>query len=303
MGSSLKPLSLINLLIPDKEIDLSEMMGIRFFFALKPAFLITYYLGSISLFGICLWLYYGSLREKTLVILLITGALVVALGGYTPVYPILFHYVPMVAAFRYTEKFFFIVYALLVFVTIKGLGNITNSEDSRRKVFFLIVGSVCLVWLTLYLAAQFDPDFVAQLVTAQSGLVPSSVAHINAVAAVVANIERQMLLSFGVGLLLCSLKLKRLPVPLAGTLLVCLVYADLTSVHKGFLFPARPGDATDELGIAALQKSGNSRLFYYPSDKNLHPSSFHVSARPSFEKTLAVWFQNLLPNVGVMHGS
>jgi hypothetical protein len=302
MGSSLKPLSLINLLIPDKEIDLSEMMGIRYFFAVKPSFLITHYLGSISLFGICLWLYYGSLREKTLVISLITGVLVVALGSYTPVYPILFDYVPMVAAFRYTEKFFFIVYALLVFITVKGLGNIANSETSRTKVFFLIVGTICLVWFTLYLAAQSNPDFLGQLVAAQSGLIPSSVAHVNAVAAVVANVERQMLLSFAVGLLLCSLKLRKLSVPLAGTLLVGLVYADLTSVHKGFLFPSRPAMTTNELGIAAVQGTRNSRLFYYPSDKNLHPSSFHVNAWPSFEKTLSVWFQNLLPNVGVMHG-
>jgi Bacterial membrane protein YfhO len=302
MGASLNPLSLINLLIPDKEIDLSEMMGIRFFFAQKPSFLITHYLGGVSLFGICLWLYYGSLREKILLFLLITGTLVVALGGYTPVYPILFHYVPMVATFRYTEKFFFIIYVLLVFVTVKGLGNITSSEDSRRKGFFLIVGAVCLGWLALYLVAQSNPDFLGQLVAAQSGLMSSSVAHANALAAVVANIERQMLLSFGVGLLLCSLKLKRLPVPLAGTLLVCLVYADLASVHKGFLFPSRPGTATDELGIAAVQGTRNSRLFYYPSDKDLHPNSLYVTARPSFDKTLSVWFQNLLPNVGVMHG-
>jgi hypothetical protein len=166
----------------------------------------------------------------------------------------------------------------------------------------LIVGAVCLGWLILYLVAQSNPHFLGQLVTAQSGLVSSSVAHVNALAAVVANIERQMLLSFGVGLLLCSLKLKRLPVPVAGTLLVCLVYADLASVHKSFLFPSRPGIATDELGIAAVQGTINSRLFYYPSDKDLHPSSLYVTARPSFDKTLSVWFQNLLPNVGVMRG-
>jgi hypothetical protein len=76
---------------------------------------------------------------------------------------------------------------------------------------------------------------------------------------------------------------------------------DLMAVNKGFLFPSRPGVLTDKIGIASVEETRNSRFFYYPSGKNLHPSSFHLSVRPRFETTLSLWFQNLVPNVGRFH--
>ena len=61
---SLKPASLLNLFFLDKEIDLTTSKGIRLFFGREAPFFVSYYLGAISAFGISLWLYFSSLREK-----------------------------------------------------------------------------------------------------------------------------------------------------------------------------------------------------------------------------------------------
>jgi hypothetical protein len=44
------------------------------------------------------------------------------------------------------------------------------------------------------------------------------------------------------------------------------------------------------------------RLFYYRTGGNLHPSSLTVLGWPSFPKAVALSFENLLPNAGVLYG-
>ena len=60
----LRPMSLLNLFFLDKEIDPTTSKGVRLFFGREAPFLLSYYLGAISAFGVSLWLYFSSLREK-----------------------------------------------------------------------------------------------------------------------------------------------------------------------------------------------------------------------------------------------
>ena len=103
---SLKPASLLNLFFLDKEIDFTTSKGIRLFFGREVPFFVSYYLGAISAFGISLWLYFSSLREKITLLSLVAASLIVALGSYTPIYPFLFRHVPFLGAFRFPEKVF-----------------------------------------------------------------------------------------------------------------------------------------------------------------------------------------------------
>lgn len=299
---SLKPVNLLNLFFLDKEVESDAPGGVRFFFARQASFYISYYLGAISVFGICLWLFYGSMRERIIVTLLVAVSLVVTLGGSTPIYPFLFRHLPMLSAIRFPEKFFFFTYTVLFFVTMRGLKDFLLAQEKNVKTPFLIFGSVCLIWLGVYFIFRFNADLIADFISARIGPSPPASVDAKTIASVLANIERQVILSAGMVVLLCLAKTKLIRPLLFSTLLVSTVYVDLTWAHRSFLFPLHPDFVFKSPRILSSAETGGSRLFYYPSTQNLHPSSFSVPGRPSFGNMTALPFQNLLPNAGVLYG-
>ncbi|HXK30850.1 MAG TPA: hypothetical protein VJ646_21600, partial [Candidatus Binatia bacterium] len=118
---SLNPLSLLNLFFLDKEIDATIANGTRYFFDRAPSFLISYYVGAIAIFGVCIGFFVGSVRERLALSGAIILSLLVALGKHTPIYPFLFQHFPLVSAVRFPEKFFFITYALIFYASMRGL--------------------------------------------------------------------------------------------------------------------------------------------------------------------------------------
>jgi hypothetical protein len=81
-----------------------------------------------------------------------------------------------------------------------------------------------------------------------------------------------------------------------------MVLFDLSGVHKPMLFPLDPAAVTNTNRILSSANTESGRLFYYPTGRNLHPSSLTVIGWPSFAKAVALSFENLLPNAGVLHG-
>src|SRR4029077_7220253 len=143
---SLKPISLLNLVFLDKEIDFQNPMGLRLFFARETPFFVSYYLGGICVFGISLWVCFSSLREKITVLSLILVSLIFALGIYTPVYPFLLQHTHFLGAFRFPEKFFFPVYAILLYMTLEGLNRLLQDGKTFRKPF-IALAIVGVVWV------------------------------------------------------------------------------------------------------------------------------------------------------------
>src|SRR5205823_4483969 len=78
---SLKPMSLLNLVFLDKEIDLKNPVGLRLFFAREAPFFVSYYLGAICIFGVSLWVCFSSIREKIILLSLVTLSLTCGVGG------------------------------------------------------------------------------------------------------------------------------------------------------------------------------------------------------------------------------
>src|SRR5262249_39591362 len=138
----------------------------RLFFAKEAAFFISYYLGTISLFGICLWFCRSSGREKVAVGTPLLLSLLLAFGSHTPVYPFLFTHVQIVSIVRFPEKFFFLTYVLLLFAAIKGLGNFLLHRNRSIKVPSVILTSICVVWVGLYLYLRLNPDVLASFISA-----------------------------------------------------------------------------------------------------------------------------------------
>ena len=299
---SLKPASLLNLFFLDKEIDFTTSKGIRLFFGSEVPFLVSYYLGAISVFGISLWLYFSSLREKVALLSLIAASLIVALGSYTPIYPFLFRHVLFLGAFRFPEKFFFFTYVLLQYMALKGLGDLLLHDEGGVKGPFVAVGVVGVVWVALSIFFNFNLDLLARLIAAQNRNPLSPADHAKMVAATVSNLDRQVVLSLGFLLLIVLAKTKAIRLPLFGVLIVSAVFVDLAWAHKGFLFPLDPGFVYGNQLVPKTRETEPNRFFYFPSGRDLHPSSVTVLGRPTLREAIAVSFKNLLPNAGLLYG-
>jgi Bacterial membrane protein YfhO len=299
---SLRPANLLNLFFLDKEIDLTSSKGMRLFFGRDAPFFVSYYLGAISFFGLSLWLHFASWREKVTLLSLVAASLIAALGSYTPIYPFLFSHIPLLGALRFPEKFFFFTYVLLLYAVVRGLGDLLVVDESGIRGPFIILFAVCGVWVGLYVFSSFNLDLLARLVTAQSGNSVLSLDPAKTVAAVMANLERQMVLSLGLILLMVVAKTKTIRPSLFGGLMISAVFFDLAWVHKDFLFPLQPGFVYGSEPILKTRETDHNRFFYLPSVRDLHPSSVTVLGRPTLKESITLSYKNLLPNAGLLSG-
>ena len=297
---SLNPSSLLNLFFLDKEIDPAISIGIRLFFTREVPLLASNYLGAISLFGISLWAYYGTRREKTYLTALALGSLTMALGSNALIYPFLFRHVPFFSAIRFPEKFFFFTYALVFFMTMRGLKGLLLDQAKLGKVPVIILASICLGWLGLYLSLGSHSEIVSDFIAANTSIPPLSDIHARATVSVLANLQRQVILSLALFFLLILAKVDKIRPLLFSILLVAIVYVDLAWAHRGFLFPVHPDRVYGNRPVLQAAETNMTRFFYYPSARDLHPAVFSVLGRPTFDQSVALSFQNYLPNVGVL---
>jgi len=299
---SLNPVNLLNILFLDRECDLGATPGVRYLLAKESPFFITYYMGIVSFVGVFLYFYYCSWREKLITSGLILGSLILALGSWTPVYPYLLRHIPWLSAFRFPEKFFFLSYAGLLFIALRGLANAFDHDDGRIKPTAIILGGVCLFWIGVYGAVLFESEAVANFIADQSEQSAASATTASTIVSLLSNLERQILLIIATSFLILLTQAKKLQSSLVKALLVVVVFVDLAAANKGFLFALDPEAIVKSAGENIHQSSGSTRTFYYPSRSNLHPSSLLIKGRPTYPEAVALWFRNLLPNAGIFYG-
>ena len=298
---SLNPISLISLFAPDKETDSSLSVGVRLFFAQDVPFLLSHYLGVLSLLGLSAWGYFSSWKERVFVLTLIFGSLALAFGNFTPVYRFVYEQIPPLRIIRFPEKYFFITYGFLIYVVMKGLADLHRLKGPEQKfpvfvLFVLLMGS-----LTVYALCRLHPDILSRVMVYLSGG-KATAGSAATVASVIFNLERQI--GITVALLLvffCASKLLLKP-PLKPVLLVLIVILDLGTAHKPLLFLLDTNIVTKSDRILPNSDAEDGRLFYYRTGSNLHPSSVTVLGRPSFSKAVALSLENLLPNAGALFG-
>ncbi|MDH3445710.1 MAG: hypothetical protein OEN50_17420, partial [Deltaproteobacteria bacterium] len=237
---SLNPLNFLNLFLLDKEFDPGSGTGLRFLLAKGSSFFITYYMGSVSFLGMFLWGFYSSWREKWLAGGLAVGFLILALGDNTPVYPFFLQQISWVSAFRFPEKLFFLTHAVLLFITIKGLGYVFVHDESRARQSVILLTAVCLLWITVYVAVLFNADVVGDKIALLTRPDSSSSASATPVALLLTNLERQVLFTVAISLLVYLTGIKKLRSSLLKVLLVGVVFVDLASANRGFLFSVHP---------------------------------------------------------------
>lgn len=299
---SLHPLSLVNIFFLDKEVDLETGHGIRLFLISDIPFLASHYMGSISLFGISFWFLYSSLKAKAVLLSLIVISLLLAMGGYTPLYPFLYRHLSFMSFFRFPEKFFFLSHAFLLFVVLKGLFYFFETESLNFRRPLLILCSVLFLFLFGYLFLRFERGFLLHFIAWALGTTVSS-SVLAASSAVLVSMERQLVLGFGILLLFFFRGARLLRPSIFNFLLVITVFIDLHSAHQPYQYLLDPHFIDKGQRVIAAPDSEPSRLFYYPGDGNLHPSYYTLIKPPSsFAELHHVVFSNLVPHTGLLHG-
>ena len=293
---SLSPVSLVNLFILDKEVDRSLFNGVRLFFGRDIPFLVSLYMGQLCVFGLCSWFSHARRFEKLVLSSLVLLGLALALGKHSLIYSLLLAYVPLFSLFRFPEKFVFLVYPLLIIITLRGFHAYVTSEDGNHKKSLRLFCAIVVSLTIIYCVCLLRLDYFFTLMHWADLVRPASIEDI--LPSLLFSLERQILLSLALLLVLFLYKRRTLGPPVFRMLIVALVFIDLTSAHRQFQFLVRPGLVTDNPKIISNSDSERYRLFSgLPS---LHPSVFTMRDRAFPEVAEAVW-SSLVPNIGVFY--
>lgn len=297
---SLNPISLLGLIAPDKEADSSLPLGVRLFFARDVPFLLSHYLGVLSLLAICAWGYFASRRERLVVGAMTLGSLILAFGNFTPIYRFLFEQVPLFRVIRFPEKFFFITFTLLCYVVVQGLIALHRTENSARKFPVALLLSFLAGLASVYAYSRLYPERLSALLIHLSSGQAAEGTGATTVASIYIALERQIGITLALVLVyFCALKTVVKP-GLHHFFLILVVFVDLGTAHKPLQFLLDPAIVTKSHRVLPDAARDNGRLFYYPTGGSLHPSSLTVTGWPSYPNAVALSFENLLPNAGVL---
>jgi hypothetical protein len=293
---SLNPVSIVNFFILDKEVDRSLFNGVRLFFGRDIPFLVSLYMGQLCIFGLCSWFSHARRFEKLVLSSLVLLGLALALGKHSLIYSFLLAYVPLFSLFRFPEKFVFLVYPLLIIITLRGFHAFVTSEDGTHKKSLRLFCAIVVSLTTIYCACLLRPDYFFALLHWADLVKPASIEEI--LPSLLFSLERQILLSVALLLILFLYQRRTLGPPVFRMLIVSLVFIDLTSAHRQFQFLVRPGLVTDNTKIVST--SGSQRYRLFSGLPNLHPSVFTMRDRAFPEVAEAVW-SSLVPNIGVFY--
>jgi hypothetical protein len=296
---SLNPTSLIGLLLPDKEVDYSLPVGVRLFFARDIPLLLSHYLGVLALLGISAWAYFSSCKKRLMLLAVVFASLTLAFGSFTPVYAFLFEQIPLFRIVRFPEKFFFITYGLLLYAVVKGLVALHQHQRSETKFPILCLVALLLGLATAYSLGRLYPEMLSRWL---SYLARGQAASPPTLASLLFGLERQMGVTVALLLIYFCVAKGLFRACLQHTMLILIVFFDVGTAHKPLQFLLDTAIVTNIDKVLPNADNEDGRVFYYTAGLNLHPSSLTVIGRPSFPKAVALSFENLLPNAGVLYG-
>ena len=297
---SLQPSSLIGLLLPTLEADASLTVGIRLLFAHGVPFLLSHYIGVIGIFGLCGWFRAAPMKERAVVLAALAGSLLFAFGSYTPVYPFLYDWVPVLRVMRFPEKYYYLTFALLVVTIVRGLRHIDENKNSHA--WWAIATAISAASLIAYVTFRSRPQLLAEFLLPRISGTTSLETDPRTIAAILVILEKQIAISLTFALVFGLSRLDVLRPALAGSLLVLAVFFDLSSATKPLHFVRAENVVNSAARILETPPADHSRLFYYPPGDNVHPSFMRVAGNPTYEKATEIALNNLLPNAGMLYG-
>jgi hypothetical protein len=257
-------------------------------------------MGVVALPGIILWLVNASLRERLVLLGLLITALILAMGHYTPVFALLFQYLPLIKLFRFPEKFLFLTFALTLYIVLRGLSYLHQSDESFPRGFFLGLLTPVFLGSIIYLLFRVERGSLVQFINQVGITTPRINDILESSAVILIHLERQIALTVGIFVVLFLWKKGKLRSALSYSLLVALVFFDLSSAHQPYQFQLDPAFVYERSKIIPAPDPKPNRLFYLSRLSNIHPDFYILNDGPFADKVSSV-HENLIPNTGVYH--
>jgi hypothetical protein len=302
MDWSLNPSNLFNLFFLDKEVDTTVLPGMRLFFLSRASLFVSYYLGAVALFGIGFWALRSSAKERCITSALLAITVLLAFGQYTPIYPFILRWVPILSLVRFPEKFFFLSYGILWFVVIKGIFIFLEDRVNTQKGDIAVLVGIPGVLSLFYLLLRLNTGLLSQFMALKAKALSIPYSTITAAASMLVSVERQLFLSLALLILFFAAKRRLTRAVLVHFLLIAVVFIDLNTAHRDYQYLVDPGFVYQGKRVISKPADDLSRVFYYPAGETLHPAEYSILAHPSFEGAISLVYANLLPNSGVFSG-
>ncbi len=298
---SLEPLRLINVFFLDKEVNLDSIGGLSLFFNQQVPLIISLYMGALVLPGLSLWFATSGARERAILLCLVTVSVVFAMGNHTPVFSLLYQYVPFLGILRFPEKFYFVTSAFLLFMMLRGVHRFVELHWSRQSFLIAALSVPPIALLLPYLWFRFDSEPLIRFIAHAKQSATVNLSTIAASSGVLVQLERLIVLVIGLSSLLLLWKMGKLGWRVFAALLIAVTLFDLSSAHRPYLFPLNPAFTSETPEVIHQPDSEPFRLFYNHNLSYLHPNYFTLSPR-SFAQATAAVYKNLIPNTGLFYG-
>ena len=299
---SLRPSQLLNLFFLDREVVAERLNAMEILFEPTLPFFVSYYMGAFALIGLCLWFYYSSWQEKGVLLAFVIMSLILAFGEHTPLYAVLFRYVPGMSLFRFPEKLFFLTYVALIFAVLRGMRAFIECAPSTPRPPILIVSSICVVAVGLYIVLRIDASLLGRFISKVTNAPFLSDSTFLKASLALFSMERQIALIVAIVALLVLRARNMMRVYLFKVLVVGVVFFDLYSAHESYQHLLNPSFIHENVKILPRPDPEPHRIFYYPGPLNLHPSHYSLLKKQSFAQFNSLAFSNLIPNTGIFYG-
>ncbi len=301
---SLHPGSLLNLVFLDKEVDVTSFYRFQTFFTNPTRFFISLYMGALFPFGLWAWVLTEDKKKKAVLLAGVSLSLLLSMGSYTPVYRLFYDYFPLVFLSRFPEKFFFITFVFLLYVTLRGLA-VLFLGPREPGLFGILIGPAVLfgIFFGLYLFFRSSRESLLQLIGFLKGISPDLPLTREISLGILLHLERQIALLLALGVLYFLWRRGRVQKSLMQILMVAITFFDLYSAHKSYLF------LTDENvlrqkppAINLLKEFPDYRVFFISPQSPIHPviALFPKAKSPADQSTFS--FFSLRPNTGILWG-
>jgi hypothetical protein len=225
-----------------------------------------------------------------------------AFGEHTPLYAVLFRYVPGFSLFRFPEKFFFLTYAALIFAVLRGMRAFIQYAPSTPRVPLLICSSICIALVSLCVALRVDAALLGRFISNVTNAPFLSDSTFLKASLALFSMERQIALIVTIVALLVLRARNMIRLYLFKVLIVAVVFFDLYSAHESYQHLLNPSFIHKNVKILPSPDPEPHRIFYYPGPLNLHPSHYALLKKQSFAQFNSLAFSNLIPNTGIFYG-
>jgi hypothetical protein len=297
---SLEPIRLIHLLVPTDYRDPVYSFGLRSTIGRTDPWLFSIYLGALWV-PLLFFAWRNRRRRREVAVWNALGALglLIALGGFTPIFPWLFEHVPGFASFRFPEKYFF--FSGFSAAILAGYGMEELLAKRRSRADLPLAALLLAVVLGARVAFHFSRGALETFARGFNN--DRMLSSFDFAYRMWGQNLSKLLLVVALGILLIWLfRRGRVSARTFGILFVALLTADLLVAHRDLNpvverdFYERPPLLADALPIRDVQRDFRFRATGF----HTQPDRVRLVRGVPLDAQKWMWQQTLQPNTGQM---